>query len=180
MSSGFENIILDLDETLIHSTQRESIEGDPSQYGCQFYEWDYITFERPHLQEFLLYLFNRYKRVLIWTAATEQYGLYIIHNILEKYVPPDKQFDLFLHSGHCDISEKEFGIKKNLQALFNVFPQDYNSDNTVIIDDHEDVKKQDNHTIQIKPFTQNDCKTDQELKKIQKQLSILYKTKREM
>ena len=76
-------IILDIDETLIHT------ENVPDEYAAQ-YDYDFkfngrgksefYTKKRPYLEQFLDYAFENFD-VAIWTAAGEDYAKEIIRNI---------------------------------------------------------------------------------------------------
>jgi TFIIF-interacting CTD phosphatase-like protein len=147
-----ENVLLDLDETLISAIPLD--EFDPSEYQDRMKKFKhhnmdnvYLVFERPHVQEFLDYLFKHYN-VSVWTAATKSYALFIIDNVvLQK---PGRKLDFIMYSDHCEISEYKSKCSKQLNELFHL--NGYNYSNTVIVDDNENVNRQKNHTIQIKPF----------------------------
>lgn len=153
-----KNVVLDLDNTLISAEPIEEFpfESPGIRDKCikfPIYDMDgyYIIFERPHLQQFLDYLFSNF-RVSVWTAATKDYALFIIkHIILTK---PERTLDHILFSYHCDISEQKFDYSKKLDCLYNVFKIDgYNSTNTIIIDDLQEVFTcQPKNAIHIKAF----------------------------
>ena len=41
------------------------------------FDYYYVVFERPYLQSFLDYIFDKFN-VYVWTAASKDYALYII------------------------------------------------------------------------------------------------------
>jgi carboxy-terminal domain RNA polymerase II polypeptide A small phosphatase len=67
-------LILDLDETLIHSSERE-LERKPD-----FRVGSYFTYKRPHLEMFLEVCFAHFE-VAVWTASTEDYAIEIVTEI---------------------------------------------------------------------------------------------------
>jgi TFIIF-interacting CTD phosphatase-like protein len=147
------NIILDLDQTLICSEELKSFVTDPKKMKMFDYaKMDdmYITFARPHLQEFLDYLFKNF-RVSIWTAASKSYALFIINKFIKR---PNRRIDFIFFSYHCDLSTSEGRGLKGLDMLWETFKlQGYQKDNTIIIDDNYDVKKiQVCNCYHIKPF----------------------------
>ena len=106
----------------------------------------YIVFLRPHLQEFLDFLFKNFN-VGVWTAASKDYALFIIkHAVLllnedeSPSLPKESQrfLDFIFFYYHCGISKKLHTGSKNLKLVYDVFDT-YNENNTVIIDDCQEV-----------------------------------------
>jgi|UniRef100_A0A6C0IZE6 TFIIF-interacting CTD phosphatase-like protein len=129
-------VILDLDETLI-----SAIEDFDTKYKTKSYNMDdyYMVYERPHLQKFLDYLFKKFN-VIVWTAASKDYALFIIDKILLS--KDNRKLDYIFFRYHCDISKKYQHGSKNLHLLWD----DYNIHgltpfNTIIIDDYDEVHK---------------------------------------
>lgn len=134
-------VILDLDQTIIYGEPvkqfPENLKKKASLFT--FYDMDkvYVIFERPHLQEFLDFLFENFN-VAVWTAASKDYALFIVKNII--LAKPNRTLAFILFSYHCKISEK---INKNkhtkylslLSSEFNLTA--FNKTNTLIIDDYE-------------------------------------------
>lgn len=78
------HIFLDIDETLIHTVTFP--DPKPAQYNFEF-EIDgvpYYVKKRPGLKAFLKFVFDNFKTVSIWTAATRQYAILILQNIMTK------------------------------------------------------------------------------------------------
>ena len=147
------NIVLDLDQTLISSEELKGFVQDQKKLNKFRYEkmdTTYITFERPHLQEFLDFLFKNYN-VSIWTAASKNYALFIINKFIRKR---GRKIDFIFFSYHCDLSTSEGRGLKGLDMLWDTFKlTGYNQNNTIIIDDNNDVKKiQACNCYHIKPF----------------------------
>ena len=182
-----KRVILDLDNTIISSIPLEEIEWTDEikkkMIQFEYYNVDdyYIMFERPHLQEFLTYLFENFK-VSIWTAASLSYALFIVKNIITKN-HPERKIEHIFFDYHCELSAKKYGDgSKHLRLLWDKFKlKEYKEDNTIIIDDLKDVyETQPCNCINIKEFEFNDKDSfqDEELVKLQGKLD-LYKTSKE-
>ncbi len=76
---GKLNIVLDLDETLVHA-QHISIKCEHLAPFCQFE--DYNIYKRPHVDIFLDAVFEKYN-VYIWTAACKSYANVILKHLLQ-------------------------------------------------------------------------------------------------
>ena len=163
MDKDKPNIFLDLDNTIISA---EALEDFPftkkdilhKVMKFTFYNMDgyYLVFERPHLQEFLDYLFVNYN-VSVWTAASRYYALFIINKIILK--KKDRKLNYVFWDYHGQISKKKYktisnGDPKNLKLLWEFFKLDgINENNTIIIDDFSDVTDvQPGNSIRIKEF----------------------------
>ena len=74
--------VLDLDETLISGIPKKQ---KHTLKKLENYNMDnyYTIYCRPHLQEFLDYVFEHFN-VIIWTAASKDYCLFIVKNIVLK------------------------------------------------------------------------------------------------
>ena len=137
------NIILDLDETLINSQALEDITPqEKKKFMRRFKNHNmdgyYLVCERPHVQDFLDYVFKNFN-VSVWTAASELYAKFVIKNVI--LVKPERKLEYFFWDKHCKISRKKFNKQpKNLNLLINKLP-DFHSDNTFIIDDLDEVYK---------------------------------------
>lgn len=164
------NLILDLDETLIYSISEKELSGLEkttkdklfSKYAT--YEMDggyYTVVERPGLQKFLKYAFENFN-VSIWTAASKDYALFIIDNIIIGE-NSDRTLDWIFCSYHCELSEKKMKSIKNLDMLWDNYNLDgYSKDNTIIMDDHPIVyKTQTKNCIFMDPFQITDADIDE-------------------
>lgn len=172
-----KNVVLDLDNTLISA---EALEDFPFDKGNETKMRDkalhfaihnmddyYIIFERPHLQHFLDWLFKNYN-VSIWTAATKDYALFIVKEIILNH--KNRKLDYIFFSYHCDISKKKFKSTKDLRLLWDTFQiPNYNSKNTILIDDLEPtIEPQQDNAILIKSFEilEDKSEDDNELMKV--------------
>ena len=172
------NIVLDLDNTLLSAVPIEDFPwGDESKnkadklklYNMEDY---YLVFERPYLQQFLDYIFENFN-VSVWSAASKNYVLFVIENII--YRKPGRRLQHIFFSYHCNLSKKLYnGGLKQLDMLWDHFklPQ-YNKQNTMIIDDLKRVEKiQPSNCYNIKAFefTDDDSPKDKELKRLMEYL----------
>ena len=151
-------VYLDLDNTLLHSIPSEEFHNkykskldkdllatklnktkvyDMKDNGKSYY----LVFERPHVQEFLDFLFENFS-VNIWTAATKDYAAFIIeHLVLNQRA--NRKLDYVFVNYHTRKSKKRYGKRfpKNLKMLQDVYEIPNMTDsNSFIIDDHPDVK----------------------------------------
>lgn len=171
------NIVLDLDNTLISAKDKNEealMHKDTLSLLKKELEWEnmeneYLVFARPYLQKFLTWLFNNFN-VIVWTAASGSYAVYII----EKFILKDKKRELkfFLYDDHCKHSYLVYDTQKRLDMLKEYVPLLPLND-TIIIDDNDEVyTSQPNRCIHIKPFDVSDesCLKDTELLRVQKLL----------
>ena len=176
------NIILDLDQTLISAEPYDKYDFDKNRDRAKMFDFTnmegyYIVFHRPHLQDFLDFVFENFN-VSIWTAATKDYALYIIKNIILKdHI--ERKIDWVFFSYHCGISGEMEGGTKNLKTLWNVFNlKNYNTRNTIIIDDYEEVYETQKHNcVFAKPFKfiEKDSYQDDFLKRLMPLLEDMKK-----
>ena len=94
-------LILDLDQTLISGEAYEDLDLKKYKKKDKLFtsndmEGFYKIYSRPYLQEFLDYAFSNFN-VIIWTAATKDYALFIIEKIIINN-KPDRKLDFILFS----------------------------------------------------------------------------------
>jgi len=169
------NVVLDLDNTLIcaeYQTEFPFGEDGAKEKALKFRFHDmdgyYIVFERPGVQEFLDELFDLYN-VSVWTAASKDYAIFIIKEVILK--DKKRKLDYAMFSHHCDISKDLYNKNsKDLRLIHKTFGiEGHNKSNTVIIDDLPEVyKSQPSCCIPVKAFEFFDSGSynDVELKKI--------------
>ena len=145
-----KNIILDLDETLINANYIEDFDteeykrlyGDTLSQSQNPFEFKvmqdiYIVFKRPHLDQFLDYIFENFN-VSVWTAASKDYALWIIKNYIIK--DTNRKLDFIFWSYHCTFSHTHGKGSKDLSLIWKKFQlSNYNKNNTIIIDDNPEV-----------------------------------------
>lgn len=165
------NVFLDLDQTLIAAVPlvKEEDEEDEDEKIFDLYDKNdqkratlfdfenmddyYIIFQRPGLQEFLDYLFKNFN-VSVWTAASKDYALFIIDRILIGNKKKERKLDYTFFSYHCKNSSKVKKGTKDLSMLWDIYRDTgYDKNNTVIIDDYDEVcKTQPDNCITAPPF----------------------------
>jgi TFIIF-interacting CTD phosphatase-like protein len=185
LNGSFHNkklILLDLDNTLICAEDLASVKEDDSKIvkareklRTVRMEDYYDIFERPHLQDFLDYLFENFN-VGIWTASSKDYAIFVVKNFItqpENKVRLDRKIQLFLCSHHCNVSKKHFkGVPKDLKLLSDRWNLNALKD-IILIDDLEHLAEhQPENVILIKPFfyDKEEAYTDSELLKVKETL----------
>lgn len=131
------NIILDLDSTIISSLRPWDDKLPPLESGLIGHDMDgeYMVYERPGLQKFLDFLFANFM-VSVWTAASKDYAIFIINNVILK--KPGRQLEFFLFNYHGEFSEEVYQGHKDLRLIWDTYPQ-FDNTNTIIVDDYEAV-----------------------------------------
>jgi TFIIF-interacting CTD phosphatase-like protein len=172
--------VLDLDKTLISAVPSEDFEWDNPQVmekALEFELWNmhgyYLVFERPGLQEFLDYLFKNFK-VLVWSAATREYVLFVVNKVILK-PDPTRKLECILFKDHCELSKRLYnGNIKDLRLLWEKAGfRDINRNNSWIVDDLPEVyHAQPRNTIKTKPFefSNPDSENDKGLQKVERTL----------
>lgn len=176
------NFLLDLDQTLISAESIDSFDMKKHKSRMKKFkkhqmEDYYYIFERPNLQQFLDFLFANFN-VSIWTAASKDYGLFIIENIILAG-KKERVIDYMFFSYHCNASEKHKNGTKDLSMLWDIYNlTGYNKENTIILDDYDEVYiTQNNNCIIAKPFemTETGSEKDDFLKKLKRRLGLCLK-----
>lgn len=156
-------LILDLDQTLLHSYTRNEYEKKKKQIDKYDYEKMlgenkktvlYYVVKRPGLDNFIKRMLKKYT-ILIWTAATQSYGVWIVHNILpidikkQKVISKlsDGEYHLLLHNDHGNKAQEKMKNNRNksskpLEYIYNhpSYKKYLNKYNTVLIDDASHVE----------------------------------------
>ena len=190
-------IVLDIDETLIHSVTKEDyIQNKDLLSKFPAFVMDdeddeenpYIVVVRPKLIQFLKFLTTNFD-TMIWTAASRDYAVWIIKNVFQKFIPDfTSKLKLFLHGDHCDVSWTLYDKHKHLPTLQTEFNLK-NIDNCfkggcyILIDDSDEARNSNSgidihYGYQIEPFeleTDQLKETDRELVKLQKHLQNIQK-----
>lgn len=162
------NVILDLDNTIICAVEMDYYNANKnkmtlldSNLKYADFENAYRIYQRPHLEEFLTFIFRNFN-VAIFTAASKDYGLFILDNIIRKIIP-DQELSFFFYDYHTDLSRKYYNSPKDLRLLWHKFPTTFHQHNTIIIDDLKDVKVANGfNCINIKEFEVIDENYDHE------------------
>lgn len=150
------NIVLDLDETLIHTKQitNQYLEENVKKSDFWFeidgqYFW---VNKRPGLDLFLDFVF-KYFQVGVWTAADKTYATKICKNILTYEQVKKVKFIYSRNFCYYDRTETPSTFTKPLAKLFDLYP-DFNIENTMMIDNTLHVMKYNPHNgVYIPDFT---------------------------
>ena len=152
-------LLLDLDETLIHSSSSKLDSDEHFKIG------QYYVYKRPYLNWCLEEISNHYK-IGIGSAADDNY----VEEIANKIIPKSIELEILWSKNWCrktqDTNSDEIFYEKNLEklSLLNI-----DLKHIILIDDNQkiaDLNKK--NTIQIKPFKGDEM--DIELKNIYQQL----------
>jgi TFIIF-interacting CTD phosphatase-like protein len=179
-----KSVVLDLDQTIISAEADEEYDFKKHKTRAKKFKYHdmdsyYIVFERPGLQRFLDYLFSNFN-ITIWTAASKDYALFIIEKIILAG-KSDRHIDWIFFSYHCDISKKLKGGSKDLRIFWEDYKlPGYTADNTIIIDDYDEVYYTQPGNCVISPpfeFTQEDSEDDKYLEQLEKHLEKFLHTK---
>lgn len=152
------NIILDIDETMVSAKTKTEIGKNKSRLKKFVHHEDmpsYVIVERPGLQDFLTFVFDKFN-VSIWTAGSKEYATDIVKNVMLKN-HPERHLEWLFFKYHGVKSKQAKNASKSLDMLFDVYKlPGYNKDNTLIIDDNEEVKKtQLDNCLQVRVFDYN-------------------------
>jgi len=182
MSKHKPNLILDLDQTIISAEPLEELnlkKYSKKSEKFKYYDMDnvYRVYSRPNLQEFLDYAFKQFN-VSVWTAASKDYALSIIENVILE--DKRRKLDYIFFNYHCKLSRKNYKYTKKLDMLWDVYNlKNYNNKNTFIVDDYKkDVHIcQPNNCIIAPPFefTYDNSEKDNFLKQLVPELNKLKK-----
>jgi TFIIF-interacting CTD phosphatase-like protein len=129
------HIVLDLDETLIHTQIEKPLVCD---FNFTLSGVKYYSTKRPGLSNFLNFAFGHFESVNIWTAATTEYAQKILEQILTK----QQQESLYIIYTRNDLKQTTTGFYKPLTVMFSDMRAkniNMRSINTIMIDDREDV-----------------------------------------
>lgn len=148
-------LILDLDETLVHTEQFPKDFLSEGSYDFKHTSseegYEYFTVKRPNVDTFLKYAFENWK-VAVWTAAGDKYALNIIKNLGIDV----SQLEFFYTRDNCTIKLdydtcQYYGVK-NLSKI----RKKYDLDKVLIVDDvHLTAVNNYGNLVPIKPFTTN-------------------------
>lgn len=133
-------LILDLDETLIHSTTEYQLLND-FDFKIEFEnDTTFFVRKRPNLDVFLKYVFNNFK-VAIWTASTEKYA----KSILEKCNVNVSNLEFLWTREKCIIVDNN--------VLKNLSDTNFDLKDILIVDDIEETATNNpENLILIKPY----------------------------
>lgn len=136
-------LILDLDETLIHSSSKKL------KFAEDFMFEKYYVYKRPKLDWFLEEISKHYN-IGIWSSADGDY----VMNIVEHIIPKSIKLELLWDKDWCDLRENNetnsFFYEKKLDKISNL---NLGFERLLLIDDSfENYQINKNKAYLIKPF----------------------------
>jgi carboxy-terminal domain RNA polymerase II polypeptide A small phosphatase len=136
-------LLLDLDETLIHSMEA------PLERACDFRTRYYHVYRRPFLAPFLDYCFRDYQ-VALWTAGSEGYAREIVPHI----IPAPERLAFLWSAERCTRRfDPETGGYSSLKNLRKVRRRGYPLERVLMVDDSpENLERNYGNHIHITPF----------------------------
>ena len=146
-------LVLDLDETLIHATERQLEIDFDFQYA------NYFIYRRPHLEWFLESMSANFK-LAVWSSADDKY----VEEIVDKIKPENIEFEFVWGRTRCttkrDYQLDEYVYEKRLKK---VKKKGFAIERILMIDDSSE-KTRDNYgnAVYVSAFEGN--QTDSELK----------------
>lgn len=137
------NLVLDLDETLIHTAQITTYFSKKlaavTDFHFQINRQYYWVQKRPGLELFLNFVFRHFQ-VGIWTAAEKEYAKEICRNILTIEQLHKTKFIYSRNFCHLDTERMPPMFTKPLDKIYQLFPE-YNPMNTIMIDNSVNVMR---------------------------------------
>jgi len=133
----YDLIVFDIDSTLFDSLDKDdgtvSIKADHKLvHGGDHFK----MYARPYLENFIKFCQKNFKKIALWTHADKLWLKKFIDNIL----PNNTDLLFTYHSSHAEevVIPKKGEVKlKPLSKIYAEFPE-FNSSNTIIIEDTED------------------------------------------
>ncbi len=155
-------LILDLDETLIYSTE-ESLERE-----ADFTAEQYFVYKRPFLGEFLAFCFENFD-VGVWTTSTADYASLVVDRVTN----PDQTLQFLWSRERCtwafDEATHERVLVKRLEKLGR---RGYRPDSIIVVDDTPSAWRTSyGNLIRVARFEGD--RSDDELKYLSKYLKTL-------
>ncbi len=166
-------LILDVDETLIHATDRELNQK------ADFKVFNYHVYERPFLKEFLEAVKNDFI-LAIWSSASDDY----VEEIVKRIIPEPIELEFIWGRSRCtyrrNLQIDEHGYYDDdvrnhyhyIKPLKKVKRKGYHLNRVLIVDDSPH-KAKDNFGNAIYPKEFTGDMGDQELKLLTKYLKLL-------
>lgn len=148
------NIVLDLDECLIHTfvedldwTLYRRLKANTKTKNrvakITFNNTEFWTVKRPHLDEFIEFCFDNFETVSVWSAGVPAYVEAVVSCIFKRrpHLVMTRDNVLYEHR-----TEKELGYSKPLMFYFEKMPR-ATRENTILVDDRRENSKYDPENI---------------------------------
>lgn len=156
-------LILDLDETLIHATERKLTTEPHFEYV------DYFIYKRPHVDDFLMEM-TQYFDLAVWSSAGDQY----VNDVVNLIKPDTVDFEFVWAQSRCTIRrDYELGNYVYEKRLKKIKKLGFRLEQALIVDDSPE-KTRDNfgNAIYIQPFEGNP--DDEELRLLLEYLKSIH------
>lgn len=138
-----KTVVLDIDRTLVHSVPKYIAKDE----WKDTFEWfdiiTHISFIRPHVRDFIEFLFNDGYNVGIFTAGSREYAEEVVEELFKERKP------LFIFSNNeYDEAFDLYGKMKPIEYIMEKYPGE-----CILIDDSNSVYKDNmERCYRIKPF----------------------------
>ena len=117
-------LVLDLDETLVHATER------PLEQQEDFMVGPYFVYKRPHVDAFVQYALKTFS-VGVWTSSGEKYADGVINRIF-----PVNALEFVWSSQRCTLARDwETGGYQTLKKLDKLKAKGYRLESIIAVDD---------------------------------------------
>ena len=136
-------LILDIDETLLHSTRRGLSRVHDFLLG------NYYVYLRPYARELFEFCRDRF-RVAIWTSSSRNYALGTMHRLL----PPDYPLEFLWSRQRCvEVYREETQELEHIKDLRDVENLGYSLNQVIFVDDTpRKLQRQQQNLLRISPF----------------------------
>lgn len=156
-------LVLDLDETLIHTVESYGIETEFQ--GFEIRDGYYVN-ERPGVREFLERCFDRFEDVAVWTAGTRDYAMEILPRLCDvnnfAFVWGRERCtwhrNLDVNSAYVDSWRSEHWLKD----ISKIKRLGYAKEKILFVDDTAaNFKRSYGNLVQVRPFEAIDLQDDE-------------------
>ena len=139
-------LILDLDETLIHATEKKLDIKSDFQYA------EYFIYKRPNLIEFLTEM-NEHFKLAVWSSADDKY----VNDVVNLIKPTEIEFEFVWARSRCTL-KRDYELDKYVREkrLKKIKKQGFRLEKSLIVDDSPE-KTRDNfgNAIYVQPYEGN-------------------------
>lgn len=137
-------VVFDLDETLVHATERQLPTEHLTQIG------QYFVYERPYARQLLAFAAARLD-VGVWSSSSDVYIQHVLSHLLPEGYPLKFAWSVSRCIQRPDVASGGYVYIKDLRKLMRL---GYDSKEVVIVDDSpEKVARQPRSHLFVQPFT---------------------------
>jgi RNA polymerase II subunit A small phosphatase-like protein len=144
LNNGRKLLILDLDETLIHSSYYKLVRE------CDIKVFDFYVYKREHLDDFLKECFDLFD-VAVWSSGSDDY----VPLILKQLVNDISLFKFIWGRSKCTqkYSSEWLGYSNYLKNIKKVKDKGYKLENIIVVDDsYEKWEKSYGNLVLVEPY----------------------------